>query len=57
MTTKRKTNPDHKMGKPVMGFSVSCSCGWSSSTFYGVGARGQAIQDWHCHREKCEKSA
>lgn len=56
MTTKRKTNPDHKMGKPVMGFSVSCSCGWDSATFYGRGARGQAIQDWHSHREKCEKA-
>lgn len=55
MARSRKTNPDHK-ARPLYGFAVSCSCGWSSSTWYGKGARGTAYAEWHGHLENCEKS-
>jgi hypothetical protein len=53
MIARRKTNPDHKASFSY-GVHANCSCGWSSSTWFGKGAKGSAAAEWHSHREKCE---
>lgn len=49
-----KTNPNHRYR---MGYTGSCSCGWTGATWFGPGSRGSAAAEWHGHREKCEKEA
>lgn len=50
---RRKTDPDHRFR---LGFTATCSCGWSGATAMGEGARANAIGEWHSHRDKCEKA-
>lgn len=48
-----KTNPDHK-ARFSFGVMCSCSCGWTSATWFGKGAKYSAAGEWRYHREKCE---
>lgn len=52
--TQRKTNPDHK-ARFLYGCACRCSCGWSSSTWFGKGSKSNAASEFRAHREKCEK--
>jgi hypothetical protein len=54
MNKRRKTNPDHK-ARFNYGAVCRCSCGWSSSTWFGKGARTNAASEWQSHRAKCEE--
>lgn len=47
----RKTNPDHRYR---LGYTPTCSCGWTGVVYLGEGARGEAAKEWHSHRERCE---
>lgn len=50
MTAKRsKPTPGHKFQGSQMGFTSSCECGWTSATFFGKGARSEAVSDWQSH--------
>jgi hypothetical protein len=57
MNTQRKPNPDHKRKPFSYGVAANCSCGWQSSVWFGKGGRYSANNEWHTHREKCEKAA
>lgn len=50
---RRKTDPDHK-AQFSYGVACSCSCGWSSATWFGKGAKRNASGEWHIHRDKCD---
>lgn len=52
MATKKPT-PGHKFQGAQMGFASSCECGWHSPTFFGKGARAEAVSDWRSHVERC----
>lgn len=52
----RKPNPAHKRARFTYSVSVSCSCGWTSATWCGRGARKSANAEWLSHREKHEKT-
>lgn len=54
--SRRKTNPNHKMKSVLYGCAARCSCGWHGVTWFGQGARSNAVGEWHYHREKCEKA-
>jgi hypothetical protein len=49
----RKSDPNHKA---TFYYGVACSCGWSSASWYGQGAKHRAASEWHLHRDKCEKA-
>ena len=40
---------DHRVQR---GVSYHCLCGWHSATYFGEGARDQALAEWHLHRDK-----
>jgi hypothetical protein len=48
------TDPNHK-AEFSFGVKCNCSCGWSSSTWYGKGSKRSASAEWHNHKMKCEK--
>lgn len=52
---RQRTNQSHKFDG--VGISGQCSCGWVGANWRGRGARLNAIEDWRCHRENCEKEA
>jgi nitroimidazol reductase NimA-like FMN-containing flavoprotein (pyridoxamine 5'-phosphate oxidase superfamily) len=52
---RRKTDQDHKASFSY-GVHCNCSCGWSSATWFGKGAKLSAAGEWHNHRDKCEKA-
>jgi hypothetical protein len=47
MTTRRKTNPDHK-ARFNIGVEAVCSCGWKSSMWLN------AAGEFRAHRATCE---
>lgn len=51
----RKTDPNHK-AHFIYGVCATCSCGWSSATTYGKGAKHDAAAQWHWHRDQCDKA-
>jgi len=55
--SKTATNPDHRCS---LGYTITCSCGWHSETFFegpGAHARKTVLAQWRRHREECEKRA
>jgi len=54
---KRAEKPlkGHK-GRPVIGFSFSCECGWEGAWSMGKGARTQAANEFYWHKVACLKA-
>ena len=50
---KSKPMPGHKLAGYSYGVAVRCECGWRSSTWYGVGAKQQALAEWRDHKWRC----
>lgn len=57
MTTREKSPSGHKLARTNFGVSVRCQCGWSSTTYYGKGARGQALIEWRMHQDGVRSEA
>jgi len=52
MAAREKPMPGHKLAGTSFGVSVRCECGWRSGTWFGKGARGQALTEWRMHQDK-----
>ena len=52
---KKKPMKGHKLASYSYGVAVNCECGWRSATWYGKGARGNALGEWEWHKRDCQK--
>lgn len=50
---KAKPLKGHKLANYSFGVAVNCECGWRSGTWFGKGARGSALGEWHSHKDRC----
>lgn len=52
---KDKPMPGRRLKGYTFGVAVTCECGWRSSTFFGQGARGNALGEWRWHKDQCAR--
>jgi hypothetical protein len=47
----------HKLAGYSYGVETRCECGWHSVTWYGQGARRNALGEWRQHQESVHRKA
>lgn len=51
MAARERSPEGHKLRGYSYGVACRCECGWASSTWYGKGAKGQALCEWRIHQD------
>lgn len=53
MVAKTPDTTQHKC-RFTYAVCARCSCGWTSSTWYGKGAQGSAAGEFRLHKQACD---